>query len=145
MSLAIREFCISYSTSQFAETGRFLKDILGFGVVSDWDNDRDGRGAYYHAGGNGLIEIMDAESPGGWAQPPPAEAFFVMCTVDSASEWMARLTGKGVKLDHPLTEEAYGAYFGIRDPNEVMYYFMERRGDSRSRFQAYGLAQSPDR
>lgn len=145
MSPPIREFCISYSTTQFEETGRFLKDIVGFDIVSAWDNERDGCGAYYHAGGNGLIEIMDAASPGGWAPPPPAEAFFVMCTVDSAAEWLARLTNRGATLDHPLTEEAYGAYFGIRDPNGVMYYFMERRGESKLRFQAYGLPQPQDR
>jgi len=59
--------------------------------------------------------------------------------VPDAQARLAELTRAGCTIDLPLVEKPYGAYFAVRDPNGVAIYIMERRGDSKRRFEAAGL------
>jgi catechol 2,3-dioxygenase-like lactoylglutathione lyase family enzyme len=134
-----QEFCVSYSTDRFVETSRFFEQVLGLDCVSAWDSEADGRGAYYHVCGNGLIELMDAGSRGDWGLPPPRDSFSMIVIVPDARARHGELTGAGCLIDQPLVEKPYGAYFAVRDPNGVVIYIMERRGESKRRFEAAGL------
>lgn len=139
MASSYLEFCVSYSTRKFDETKRFFEEVLHFDCVSAWDSEADGRGAYYYVCGNGLIEIMDADSRGDWGPPPPHDAFSMIFIVPDASARLADLTRAGCVIDQSLVEQPYGAFFAIRDPNGVPIYIMERRGESKRRFEAFGL------
>lgn len=66
-------------------------------------------------------------------EEPPSGGFSVAVFVADIEAQRRRLDSKGVPLAWPLTEEYYGLYCGVRDPNGVMIYFVERRGDAGER------------
>jgi predicted enzyme related to lactoylglutathione lyase len=117
---------VSYTASNFEATCRFYEDVLGCERTEEWDRD-DERGAYYDLEGISLVEILGFSRDGPTFTTPDTDSFVVVVTVVDAQAALEVVRGRGADTVESLTEEAWGRYFGVRDPDGVSIYFLDRR------------------
>lgn len=90
----------------------------------------DGRGAFFVSGGNGVVEIFGAaHGEPSYVAPPPA-SFMIVVIVDDVEAYHEKLVAKGAEIRWPMEKHEWGKYFGVVDPNEVGFYFMQRLGEN---------------
>jgi predicted enzyme related to lactoylglutathione lyase len=122
------EAYVSYQASDFDATCRFYERVLGLERVLGWDR-VDGRGAYFAGDRVTVVEITGSpRGERGAGLPPVDGGLAVTIMVRDLSEALAQIVERGGVIDLAVAEHEWGCYFGVRDPDGVRVYIMERRG-----------------
>lgn len=116
---------VTYNASDFDATSHFYETILGCKASEMWDRD-DGRGAYFELGGVSLVEILGAARGAPALGSPDTGSFMVVMVVADAQAALDLVGERGADTIEPMIEEPWGRYFGVRDPDGVPVYLLER-------------------
>jgi catechol 2,3-dioxygenase-like lactoylglutathione lyase family enzyme len=116
------DFRFLYATDRYDECRRFYGEVLGWPVVTSWDD--DGRGTVFRAGGDGCVEV--AEAPPGSPGPSGVSIAVEVPDVDSLHADLAR---QGVTASQALADQRWGhRSVGVVDPAGVPVVFFTVAG-----------------
>jgi predicted enzyme related to lactoylglutathione lyase len=118
--------CTSYEASDFDATCRFYEHVLGLERVVSWDRS-DSQGAYFGASRTLVVEIVGAPRGTTHAHRSSHEdGLAVTLMVDDARKALAEIEERGGVADRALVVSDWGRHFGVRDPDGVRVWIMER-------------------
>jgi len=120
----VPRFRFAYTTEAFPATVAFWEELVGLvclrneSLGADPDDDRV---AWFDAGGDSVIEIIES------ASVRPADGSWIALQVDSLDELFGRLVAGGVSVRYKPTELARERNFFVSDPNGIGVVFFTPR------------------
>lgn len=113
--MTVEAFVFVVTTTQFHDSLRFYRDLLGLELLEEWTE--FGHGAVLSGGGHARVELIELDVP---AAPLPRHAPFLGLQVDDVEDRHRRLLEAGANVVSPLADRPWGGRgFGVLDPNGV--------------------------